>query len=182
MKKLLFLLVLSSLVLYSQTSHARTGAYYSWVTVGYGYSQSVGGSWASDGPFKFTVGGLLWNYVGMELAADTSWYDWGVHNTSWTLDLKPYVLIQATLGNRSNALIPYVGIAPVFSIAGIDYKDKEDTAGFDFGVAAKGGLRLKIINALMLGLGIEYVYHHSDLPATRNMSQFNAVAEIGFSW
>ena len=118
----------------------------------------------------------------MELGADTSWDDIGSNNTSWTLDLKPYVLIQSTLGNRSNALIPYVGIAPVFSIAGIDYKNKEDTAGFDVGVAAKGGLRVRIIDALMFGAGIEYVYHHNNLPASRNMSQFNAVIEAGFSW
>lgn len=182
MKKLLFLLVLTSLVLYSQNAYARNGAYYSWLTVGYGYSQSVGGSWSSYGPLKLTIGGLLWNYVGMELAADTSWDDIGNNNNSWTLDLKPYVLIQSTLGNRSNALIPYVGIAPVFSIAGIDYENKEDTAGFDVGVAAKGGLRVRLIDALMLGVGIEYVYHHNDLPASRNMSQFNAMVEVGFSW
>lgn len=182
MKKILFIAILFSLVLYTQNASAKSGSKYSWVTVGYAYSQSVGGSWASNGPFKVTLGGLLWNYVGMELAADTSWYDWGTNHTSWTLDLKPYVLIQATLGNSSNALIPYVGIAPVFSIAGINYSNREDTAGFDVGVAAKGGLRLKLINFLMLGAGIEYVYHHNTLPATRNMSQFNAMVEVGFSW
>lgn len=182
MKKVLILSVFILVVFHSYSAHAARGTHYSWVTVGYGYSQSVGGSWSSYGPLKFTIGGLLWNYVGMELGADTSWDDIGSNNTSWTLDLKPYVLIQSTLGNRSNALIPYVGIAPVFSIAGIDYKNKEDTAGFDVGVAAKGGLRVRIIDALMFGAGIEYVYHHNNLPASRNMSQFNAVIEAGFSW
>lgn len=182
MKKFLFIILLASLVFHTQNAFAKSGSYYSWITVGYAYSQSVSGSWASNGPFKVSVGGLLWNYVGMELSADTSWYDWGTQNTSWTLDLKPYVLIQATLGNRNNALIPYVGIAPVFSIAGINYNNQSDTTGFDVGVAAKGGLRLKIINFIMLGAGLEYVYHHNTLPATRNMSQFNAMFEVGFSW
>ena len=60
----------------------------------------------------------------MELSADTSWLEWGGKNLSWTRDLKPYVLIQSTLGNKHNALIPYVGIAPVLSVSGVDYDNK----------------------------------------------------------
>lgn len=185
MKKLIVLLFLCSLFLSVEKSFAQnTGAKYGWLTVGYGYSQSVDGSWTSTGPVKFTIGGLLWKYVGMELSADTSWLEWGGKNLSWTLDLKPYVLIQSTLGNKHNALIPYVGIAPVLAVSGVDYDNKnyEDKTGFNVGVAAKGGLRIKIIDFLMLGIGIEYVYHKNDLPASRDMSQFNAVAEVGFSW
>ena len=185
MKKMFLLVFLLSLLFSSEKLYAQnTGAYYGWLMAGYGYSQSVDGSWSSTGPVKLTLGGLLWRYIGMELSADGSWLNWGNKNMSWTVDLKPYVLIQSTLGNSHNALIPYVGIAPVFSISGIDYNNVNyaDKTGFDIGVAAKGGLRVKLVNFLMLGVGIEYVYHHNKLPATRDMSQFNAVVEAGFSW
>lgn len=182
MKKIIFILCVPFILLSTGKSYADSGAYYSWLTVGYGYSQSVENSWSATGPVKLTIGGLLWEYVGMELSADTSWLDNGRNNFAWSLDLKPYVLVQSTLGNRSNALIPYVGIAPVFSIAGVNYDNRDDVTGFDVGVATKGGLRVKLAGALMLGMGIEYVYHHNKLPHTRNMSQFNAIAEIGFSW
>ena len=184
MKKLIFLLSFFTLFFAGQGFAQDTGAKYGWLTVGYGYSQSVDGSWSSTGPVKLTIGGLLWKYVGMELSADTSWLEWGGKNISWTLDLKPYVLIQSTLGNKHNALIPYVGIAPVLAVSGVDYDNKnyEDKTGFNVGVAAKGGLRVKIIDFLMFGIGIEYVYHKNDLPASRDMSQFNAIAEVGFSW
>ncbi len=181
MKKITVILLFTCLAAYfSEKSYAGEGSYYSWVMGGYGYSQSVDGSWSSKGPVKFTVGGLLWDYVGMELNIDTSWEEYNSNNTVWTLDFKPYILIQSTLGNRSNALIPYVGIAPLFAVSGVD-SDINDTS-FDLGVATKGGLRIRLLNALIFGIGIEYVFHNNNLSRARNMSQFNAVGEIGFSW
>ena len=76
----------------------------------------------------------------------------------------------------------YIRLQKLAELIELFYENKEDTAGFDVGVAAKGGLRVRLIDALMLGVGIEYVYHHNDLPASRNMSQFNAMVEVGFSW
>ena len=47
-----------------QSCTQDTVAKYGWLTVGYGYSQSVDGSWTSTYPVKFTICGLLWKYVG----------------------------------------------------------------------------------------------------------------------
>ena len=158
--------------------------YKGWIMVGYGYSQSVDNSWSADGPFKVTVGGNLWRIVAMELALDTSWKEWNYQgkNVAWTFDMKPYVLLQYPIGNKKNALLPYMGIAPVFSISGLDYDNLNDKSSFDIGVATKAGLRLRLLDFLMLGIGIEYTYHNNSLPAYRHMSQFTAGVDAGFSW
>lgn len=163
----------------------------SWFMIGYGYSQSVGNSWSPQGPIKFTVGGNIWKFIGIELTADINWQNWNgwannrtYKNLAWSLDLKPYVLISQSIGNQANAIMPYVGIAPVISLSGLDYRDNylSDKASFDIGVAAKGGLRFKFFKLFMAGAGIEYVYHFNGLPAMRNMSHFNAIFEAGITW
>ena len=182
----LFITFLAIQPVYAQydDSYSEETIYRGWFMIGYGYSQSVDNSWKSDGPFKITVGGNLWKYVAMELAADTSWKEWHDNgkNVSWTFDLKPYVLLQYSLGNPKNAILPYVGIAPVLSIAGIDFDNYNDKSTFDVGVAAKAGIRLRLLQFLMLGLGMEYTYHYNGLPVDRNMSQFTAGFDAGFSW
>lgn len=164
-----------------------------WALVGYGKSMNVDDSWGNgyiSGPFKVTIGGAIWKYIAMELAIDTSWGNWRethngylYKNSLWSLDLKPYFLVHQPIGTTDFAVIPYVGIAPVLGISGINHQSdyKSDDAEFQMGVAAKGGLRFQIFRFLNVGAGIEYTYHRNyKINGPGNRDMFTAIFEAGF--
>ena len=196
MKKIVVILLfsISVLAIGANTSFAQKKEYKPiWALVGYGISKNVDGSWGGveiGGPFKVTVGGAIWKYIAMELAIDTSWgyYDGSVNNysgknsTLWSLDLKPYFLVHQPIGTTDFAVIPYVGVAPLFGVSGfVNDQAGVNEAEFQVGVAAKGGLRFQIFRFLNVGMAIEYTYHRNyNLYGPENRDMFTAIFEAGF--
>ncbi len=174
-----------------------------WLLVGYGYSIA-----AKDndkglyGPASLTIGGDIWRFIGLEVAVGTRW-NWDEqfvdagnnrvyqYNTAlWSVDIKPYLLLQPKFGIDLISIRPYFGIGPTFSFTGynttLDFLGtstniKNDT--FDVGFSTKLGVRLQALKFLFVGVGAEYIYNKPTVNnATYDLSGFNVSGEVGIIW
>lgn len=165
-----------------------------WVLFGYGYNLYSDNIRNVNGPVKLDVGGNIWKFLAIEASFDASWSYYGryyptwfgmvsVDDNLWSFDLKPFLLVQPSFGNNVFSLKPYAGIAPLFGISSTTSSFARDRYSFDFGVAMKGGLRIKFLKSMMLGVGVEYVYRGvSDFVLLRDTSNVIFSGELGFVW
>ncbi|MDE7169763.1 MAG: hypothetical protein K2N67_06160 [Mucispirillum sp.] len=202
MKKYILSYVFPALLFVSMLFSAPSSSYArdfwdndAWFMAGYGWSFHSDNPRSVNGPVKVSAGGNVWKFLAIEASFDTSWSYYGryyptwygrwvsVDDNLWTFDLKPFLLVQPSFGNNVFALKPYVGIAPLFGISSTTSSFARDRYSFDLGVAIKGGLRIKFLKSMMLGVGVEYVYRGvSDFVLLRDTSNAIFSGEIGFVW
>lgn len=187
--------VLSISSAYAQDS--KSGGNDAWLLAGYSYtfpdSKSMEGL---NGPASLTIGGDIFWFIGLEASFGGRWetqYSYNNRNvghyTTWSFDIKPYLILQPKLGIDLISLRPYIGIGPSFHITGVNFTSDiiDNSIGsdstFDVGFSAKAGLRLQALKFLFVGVGTEYLYHQAKLNnRTYDFSGWTVGAEVGFIW
>lgn len=186
--------VLSISSAYAQDS--KSGGNDAWLLAGYSYtfpdSKSMEGL---NGPASLTIGGDIFWFIGLEASFGGRWETQGYSNnrneghTTWSFDIKPYLILQPKLGIDVISLRPYIGIGPSFHVSGINStldligQSSTSDSTFDVGFSAKAGLRLQALKFLFVGVGTEYLYHQAKLNnRTYDFSGWTVGAEVGFIW
>lgn len=213
MKRISALLFLTFIIVATSFSQAKaaTGIFVSKDDVWFlaGYNQNVAGEKGvtqSYGPIQGTVGGDIGRFFAMELQLGGRIGNDNLHKTSVyrvdnklsIFDAKLYVMFQPKFAVPGIALRPYIGIAPTFHFSKTEidtespyedfdketYEDKQKS--FDFGFAAKAGLRMQLVKFLMIGVNVEYQFHKTNLTykdkVDYDMSGFSVGAEVGVSF
>lgn len=186
----------------------------SWLLAG--YNQNVVGEKGvteSYGPISGILGGDIGRFLAMELQLGgrigkdeasfaTADYSQSVTQDLSIFDAKLYLMLQSKFALPGIAFRPYIGVAPTFHyskvtttksgtynngiLAGKSISGEEKHDSYDFGVAAKVGLRMQFVKFIMLGINLEYQFHKTELPYKDNlaydMSGFSVGAELGLSW
>lgn len=85
-------------------------------------------------------------------------------------DLKPYILLQTSVGGSWLSFKPYFGVGPAFYFGTSEY-----ASGNSIGAAVKLGLRMQFAKYIMVGIGGEYFYHKNSF----SPHNFSLIIEAG---
>lgn len=147
---LLSLMVVSSLLVFtSNKAYAKD----SWFLLGYNYTLPDKGAETLNGPATLTMGSDIFTFIGFELTLGGRWNDTvktylpsnanlAGDSMLWSLDIKPYLMLQPKIGFDALALRPYIGVGPTFSFTGQEYTSmaggkKNSATYFDVGFSGK---------------------------------------------
>ena len=106
-----------------------------------------------------------------------------------SIDFKPYIVGQYIFDFGVAKLRPFVGVGPSYHLVYTENKYSNGTETLythDIGVAAKAGLRVQLVEYLMIGVTFEYLWHESGIlyndKEKIDMSGIYLGAEIGVSF
>ena len=146
--------------------------------------------------FDFTIGGVFGEFMDKIRPVIHTHNDYMTHledknykSSITSVDFKPYIIGQYIFDFGVAKLRPYVGVGPSYHLVYTENKfdvGTETLYTHDLGVAVKAGLRVQLVEYLMIGINFEYLWHDSGIfykdKERIDMSGVYLGAEIGVSF